>query len=86
MTMYRNKKTGATIETPCKISGENWQRVQAPKKEEPKDEKPKKNSGRKKKNKSEVVAEEAHTVADEEVVVTDEEIVDEVDIEGGEEE
>jgi len=28
MNIYRNKKTGATIETVCKVSGKNWEKVE----------------------------------------------------------
>lgn len=27
MAIYRNTKTGVVVDTPCKISGENWERV-----------------------------------------------------------
>lgn len=27
MAIYRNKVTGVVVDTPCKISGENWIRV-----------------------------------------------------------
>lgn len=28
MNIYRNKKTGATIESICKVSGKNWEKVE----------------------------------------------------------
>lgn len=41
MAIYRNKKTNATLETPCKITGGDWEEVKESKK------------GRKKKDESE---------------------------------
>ena len=32
---YRNKKTGALLETPCQISGGDWEPVRPPKAEKP---------------------------------------------------
>ena len=50
MAKYRNKKTGAVLETECKISGGNWEKVVAKnnskKSDEKKsDEQPKTNDG-----------------------------------------
>lgn len=72
MTLYRNKKTGATIETPCKISGGDWEEA--------------KTSKRRKKKGEVVETATEFTEETEEEVVDEEEIIDEVDIEGGEEE
>lgn len=29
MLYYRNKKTGAVVKTTCKVSGANWEQIQA---------------------------------------------------------
>lgn len=78
MTLYRNKKTGATIETPCKISGGNW--------EEAKTSKRKRKKGEVVEPATELTEETEEEIVDEEEVVDDEDVVDEVDSEGGEEE
>lgn len=35
--LYKNTKTGALIDTPCELSGENWEMVK-PKKKDAKEE------------------------------------------------
>lgn len=37
--LYKNTKTGALIDTPCELSGENWETVK-PKKKDSKEERP----------------------------------------------
>lgn len=39
MFKYKNKKTGAVLETPCKISGGNWEKVTTKKGSEKTDKK-----------------------------------------------
>lgn len=34
--LYRNKRTGAVIETPCRVSGGDWEPVKAEKAAKPK--------------------------------------------------
>lgn len=51
--IYINKKTGATIDSPCLLSGEDWELISeaveevAEKAEEAKEEKPKKRNNKK---------------------------------------
>lgn len=45
---YRNKRTGAVIETPCAVSGENWERVEPEEGRRSKAQEPPKKAARKK--------------------------------------